>query len=356
MSKTQLNEKFHLVPDPPALTSYASRDDISLDAAPLWYLIVGSVMFIISVPLLVATYFYDMHPAFPYIAWFFIFCAVANFEGAHRLNGPRSRHRRLMARYGSLPWTRDYPWDPDGYTVAGPRITLITAIAGLFWLVMCNIPLILLLRGVTGLSTDTAFKFIMVPLSFLTSLFFIYFLTIRPVARYLRHGSSRLLFDHAPFLTGSTLKASLKPSRALGHFDTFTLTLRCIQPTYMSDEGGRIQKVISANTSDSDDDRRTRFRQVFIAQLAAHDITLDASPLPFQFNIPADAPPSLLSQRVADYSDDDQLNNVPLPDGLRYWELVAHGKRPGVDYHASFLVPVYAPNQTLSAYSIVIDI
>jgi hypothetical protein len=56
-------------------------------------------------------------------------------------------------------------------------------------------------------------------------------------------------------------------------------------------------------------------------------------------SIPADAPFTLMSEPLASSHPDD----TP-PDGMRYRELVAHGKRRGVDYHTSFLVPIYHPD------------
>ncbi len=341
-----MDKRFTPVDAPSDLTSYASRDDMLLEGFPLWFTGVGAVALVVAIVLFPAIYYNDVPRALYVVPGVALFIGLVNLEYTLHHLFIWLRHRSVITRYPGQSWVHDYPWDDTGHNATSLRHTLVSAFAGLFWFTICNVPVTLIFILKIPFDGPVALQYTLIPFISVMGFFFLYFLTLRRTFRYLRFGATRLQFNHAPFLTGSTLKATLKPACFLGSFKTFTLTLRCIQPTYISNEGGRVEQFVKANAdSSSDDGPITRFRQVFIAQYIAHDITLDSNPLQIDFDIPADAPSTFLSLPIADYSDDDQLNSVPPPDGMRYWELVAHGKRSGVDFHVSFLVPVYSPQQ-----------
>ncbi len=129
-----------------------------------------------------------------------------------------------------------------------------------------------------------------------------------------RFGSSSLGFDSFPFFLGERLSARLQPGRGIGRFDRMTITLRCIEE-------------VSATVRQGGKTTTTTFcDQVWCDAIEmAQGGSLGDGPLPFWFDLP----------RGEGYTT--QISGSP----TRYWELEASAVRPGVDYHATFLVPVY---------------
>ena len=130
-----------------------------------------------------------------------------------------------------------------------------------------------------------------------------------------RYGPSWLRFVSFPYHTGERMEASLDGFGGLAALPTLNATLRCVQERY--------------ETRGTGDNRSTR---VVCYALWSTSATIPRSrkgTFDIAFDLPADAPGSALSERPA-----------------RFWELALDtGDVPGVDYSASFLVPVYAPRR-----------
>jgi hypothetical protein len=135
---------------------------------------------------------------------------------------------------------------------------------------------------------------------------------IRSLMRRARFGRRTLHFARFPFLSGETLEASLDRRGALEAVPAITATLRCVQERYETRGAGR-----------------NRTQQVVCYELWSDTRTVEGAGQPsfdFTFPIPPDAQGTALGERPA-----------------RYWELdVTSGDVPGVDFAATFLVPVYA--------------
>ena len=126
-----------------------------------------------------------------------------------------------------------------------------------------------------------------------------------------RYGASWLRFLRFPFHPGSNVAVTLDGYGGLSAMTRLTGTLRCVQERYETRGTGknRTTKVVCyalwSATTVAERDRNGSFA--------------------FEFEVPANAPSCALSERPA-----------------RYWELaVTSDDVPGVDYAASFLVPVY---------------
>ena len=131
----------------------------------------------------------------------------------------------------------------------------------------------------------------------------------------LRYGNSFLAYQEFPFALGDTLRARLRPPHHVSAIDQLTLTLRCVQETYVTTGSGdsRSTNVVCyelyKNVATYGRDR--------LAGLAGNEI-------PIEFRLPA-----------------DQLSTSLAATPPIYWEIEARGKARGVDYEAVFLVPVY---------------
>jgi hypothetical protein len=126
-----------------------------------------------------------------------------------------------------------------------------------------------------------------------------------------RYGASWLRFGHFPFHPGERLEASLDGYGGLSAVPRLTATLRCVQERYETRGAGR-----------------NRSEQVICYTLWSATTAAEADrngAFAFAFDLPADARTTALSERPA-----------------RFWELAVQSDDvPGVDYQASFLVPVY---------------
>jgi len=130
-----------------------------------------------------------------------------------------------------------------------------------------------------------------------------------------RYGNSFLTYESLPYALGDTLRARLRSPHHVSLIDQLTLTLRCVQEKYVTSGTGqnRTTSVVCyelyKDVANYDRDRLTG--------LAGNDI-------PIEFRLPTDEPPTNLAATPP-----------------TYWEIEAKGKARGVDYEATFLVPVY---------------
>lgn len=127
-----------------------------------------------------------------------------------------------------------------------------------------------------------------------------------------RYGASWLRFARFPFHPGEPLDVTLDGYGGLSGLPRLTGELQCIQERYEMRGSGR-----------------DRGKQVVCYTLWSAATTVDRNRdggFAFHFDLPPDALTSALSERPA-----------------RFWQLVVNSDDvPGVDYKASFLVPVYA--------------
>ncbi len=214
------------------------------------------------------------------------------------------RRRNLLYSHPDQPWRGDHRWNPDGETRTGWRAVRA-----------CVLQVI-------------AFSLFLAPFHYLAlreegEWFFLIFIGLFDlvilglavyggllVARAVRYGRTRLVYEQFPVHPGQTLSLRFEMSRPRP-FDRLLFRLVAVEEEYQqSDESTRI----------------VPYRTLEMArEVPGSDAGPDGSGgVRIQFEIPADAPGTSLTDRPP-----------------HYWSLVVHGDTPGADYHEQFLVPIY---------------
>ncbi|HEY5720647.1 MAG TPA: hypothetical protein VIW02_09720, partial [Gammaproteobacteria bacterium] len=235
----------------------------------------------------------------------FLAVGLAALPGAWRGYRFRRRARLLSARFPDAPWWADYPWQPAGiddttqqrwkhqlggtlvlslFLLPVNALVLTTPHAGLMvWVVALVFDGVLLLAA-----GGTVYTFLQAQ----------------------KYGRIRLAFERFPFAPGEALEVRL----ATGRLATLTATLRYVNE-YPESSGGRSRT------------RRTR-------SFAYHEETRQVATLagarevPLRFQLPDE--PEWVTRLTSDRF------------GAWYWELEVVAEQPGIDYRATFPLPVYA--------------
>ncbi|MHC4848472.1 MAG: hypothetical protein ACYTEG_08460 [Planctomycetota bacterium] len=225
---------------------------------------------------------------------------------AHALRGMRhhARRKRVIELYPDRPWVSDYAWDQNGidsrlgaralHSVFGSSLFCIFLAPFHWWAWMSG-------HGgfMVGLITGL-FEFLAV---------FVVWSGIRHVIQWLKYGRMRLRFETFPFEPGGTVDVEFSPNS----FDQIKATLRFIEE--------RVE------TSGSGENRSSR-----VVHEALHEQTKELTPGPMQPEV-----------RIAfDLPANDEWVNQISGTPVRYWELLLESDVLGVDFEASWPVPVYA--------------
>ncbi|MEO1128232.1 MAG: hypothetical protein AAFX05_00825 [Planctomycetota bacterium] len=221
-----------------------------------------------------------------------------------------ARSRRAEAQHPHEPWLWDHPWDIRGERgrESGSLLARIVGVAFLgafltpfnWWAFIAGGGIIVIL--VVGL--------------FDLILFFVLIDLLRRIMARLRYGRPRLRFRTVPIRPGELVDGELVCPKGIGRFDALELTLRFIEERYEVRGSGKSRKqVVECYALYTD--------STTIQVVGLHEQG-DAA-LPISFLLPEDARSTAISRRPA-----------------VYWEIKVRASTPGVDFHESFLVPVYA--------------
>jgi hypothetical protein len=224
-------------------------------------------------------------------------------RGLFRAAGVRRRKRERPHE----PWYWDHPWNAEGESTGG----FGEQVKGLFGLGL--FALFLAPFNWIGYTTRDGIWIAVVGLFDLILVAslgaFIY-----QFARWVQYGGSRLRFAAFPFFLGGPFEAYLEGAHRLRSFRSLAITLRCVEETY--ERQGRSTNVVCYQIYE-DREQWT----------AATSPAGDASDLRIVFSLPVEKE---LATRLAQAPP-------------RYWELELAADTPGIDYKATFLVPVYKP-------------
>jgi hypothetical protein len=242
--------------------------------------------------------------------------AALAVQGARGLAARRRRDRLLAERPGE-PWLADHPWRRAG-TVdeTGREARRVLAGGGVLTLVA---------SGLAAAVLPTAsWPELLVPAlvfgAFLLVALFLLGRGVYLVLRRARHGVAELAFGRFPFLLGERLEVALLREPGTPRLDGLTATLACVEERWVERE-----------EQDGDSPGRTRTRR----GLERRELWSETRPvalvagarLPIAFDLPRPG--------------GEAVGTALAADPPRYWELTLSADLPGIDFGATFLVPVY---------------
>lgn len=216
----------------------------------------------------------------------------------------RARHGRLLRERPHEPWHADYKWDPQGQRER-PFWKALNGVLGIgflalflapfnWWLFTAPEAVVVIVVGLFDLLLIAAL------------LYWAY-----DTARSLKYGAPWIRFGRFPFFLGERLDVVIGGRGAFDRFDKLVVTVRFIQESRVR-QGNRTS---------------TRCHQHWAERLELDPRTLHGvRELPVSLELPADA----------------RYDTCLSDDNARYWEVEVNGEAPGIDFHAQFLVPVYA--------------
>ena len=219
------------------------------------------------------------------------------------------RNRATAKRAAAMPaepWWWDYPWRPEGIG-NDTRREIVKALGFALFFAIFLTPF----HWIGFFAPHPVPPFAVGALLFDLVIVGLLVRATRLALMRRRFGASWLRFKHFPFHPGDPLEVSLDGYGGLSAIPQLTGTLRCVQERYETRGTGknRSTKVIC---------------YALWSATAVAERNRDGG-FDFSFDIPAGEPGCALRERPA-----------------RYWELaVSSGEVPGVDYAASFYVPVY---------------
>lgn len=216
----------------------------------------------------------------------------------------QARGAARAVHHPAEPWLADYPWDRDGIGDDTPR-RFLTSLAWTLFLGLFLSPFNYFAwkdAGAMGCFILLIVLFDLIAAAMLVQ-------TLLYAVHELKYGRSRLRFERFPFFLGDALEARLHAGRSLHRYQTLSFTLRCVEESVRSDGDGN--------------------------KVVCHQVWADSHELPpgewsegreplIRFELPQGDHGTRLSARPP-----------------RYWELEVKADTPGLDYSATFLVPVY---------------
>ena len=227
-------------------------------------------------------------------------------NGVADIRRKRATAERAAAMPGE-PWGWDYPWRPEGIG-NDTRREILKALGFALFLAIFLTPF----HWIGFFAEHPAPPFALGALIFDLVIVGVFGRAVRLTLMRRRYGASWLRFRRFPFYPGEPVEVSLDGYGGLSALPQLTGTLRCVQERYETRGTGknRTTKVICY----------ALWSATMVAE-RNRDGGFD-----FSFDVPPDVRTTALAERPA-----------------RYWELAVNSDDvPGVDYAASFYVPVYA--------------
>lgn len=224
--------------------------------------------------------------------------------------GRRRRVRELVRRHPGQPWWSDHPWDPRGAR-DGTGAEMARALYMAVFMAVFLVPF----HWIGFFAPDRVLGFGLVSLLFDLAILALLGRAAYLAARRAKFGRGAIAFARFPFRVGETVDAYLAPPRGLERApEALAGTLRCVGERY--------------EVRGTGEDRRST---VVCYELYAAPVTVTTvddgaggTALHVSAPIAPGAPATVLAERPP-----------------RYWELELRADAPGVDYAATFLVPVY---------------
>jgi len=223
----------------------------------------------------------------------------------------------LAAAHPESPWMWRADW-AAGRIVASTKATMFSAVVlAAFWNLV-SAPLWLVLPGeIVRKGNYWALLGMVFPaIGLLLVLWAVY-----SIRRWMKYGQSEFQMADVPGVVGGQLAGVVRTSAKVRPDDGFHLVLRCVRriTTGSGKQRNTTEKIL------------WEFKQIVMHELLEDEPELSA--IPVVFSIPHDCWPS------DDQNRDDQT----------IWRLTASAKVPGIDYSATFEVPVFKTARTDAA-------
>ncbi|MDH3590791.1 MAG: hypothetical protein OER88_02875 [Planctomycetota bacterium] len=224
----------------------------------------------------------------------------------HGLRGMavRRRRRRLEVLHPDRPWLLDFDWDPAGVRDrAGVRwfnalqslVLFAVFLAPFHWWAFFSGKGPWMIKAMVVL-------FDLIPL-------WLVYQTLYLFAQHLKYGSARLRFARFPFPPGGAVEVVFFPNR----FRALNCRLRFVEERF--EERG------------SGENRSTHH---VVEQHYELEQTVEVNPARPEVSLSLPLP------------SDETWVTAMSESPIRYWELDIRAEEPGIDFHASFPLPVYA--------------
>jgi hypothetical protein len=219
--------------------------------------------------------------------------------------------RKRKEEHPLEPWFWDHPWDSKG------------AVSGGFGPVINGFLAFLFLEAFLSMFHWWAFfsEERIIPLMIFVGIFDLIALAILGGAiyqllQYFKYGSSRLHFARFPFRPGHSLEAGLEASQKLASAPAISLTLRYIEEVTETTGSGKNRSTTTVS-------------------YCLHEIKQELNATQWNAGSGAEIP---ITMRLPAGDFSNRLLEAP----RRYWHLEVKADTPGIDYAATFVIPVYA--------------
>lgn len=144
----------------------------------------------------------------------------------------------------------------------------------------------------------------------------------------LKFGRPYFRYDVFPFRLGERVEGALEGIEKLEGFERLTLTLRCVSERWTGSGRGRRLQRQTIREETREIGPAGVVRRLVSARDVEHAAGATRIVVPVRFELP-----------------DEDLGTKLDGDPARKWELHARAERPGFDFEATFLLPVYPPQQ-----------
>jgi hypothetical protein len=225
-----------------------------------------------------------------------------------------SRLRRERERRPEEPWRWDYRWDEAGArddTVE--RLALWTYRTLFLAALLLPFNWLAFFSGVLSWWSVAGFGLVVAFFDLL--LLFALYRFAGSLLHLLRYGVGAVRYARFPFFLGESLEVSFVPAKRMSDLRKLKATLRCVDERFERFDPDDPDSSTTVVPYELYSDART-------ATGTAAGTAPDAG---FSFPLPEDMPAARLGERP------------PV-----YWELEIEAEAPGVDYAATFLVPIYS--------------
>ncbi|MBI1336820.1 MAG: hypothetical protein GC164_07650 [Phycisphaera sp.] len=251
----------------------------------------------------------------------FFMAGAGVFTGGLKALRTAGKLKQRAALHPNEPWMADHLWDPEGTTSNAGREVFSALLVTLFIAVFLTPFNYIFVLGDAPFFAKAIIGFFDLFLVGMVGM------TVYRFMRWQKYGQTRLVFTGFPFFLGQTLDVNFISPRGIGSYTKLKFELRCIE----------VEKQVSG----SGKNRSTSYIPYRIYQDLYEidqpgELGPTANPVAPASDVTQGVPITFL------LPSDGRATNLSV-DEPTYWELLIHADTPGVDFEATYLLPVYKP-------------